>query len=180
MHVSTPVNPFRHTALNATERATLVEFDARRLDQLVPMWRASFEGGVGIVDPHPIEEQRQYFIDEVLPRNDVRFAILANELVGFIAASSEAVAQLYVHVAFQRRGIGAQLLAWAKEHSCGSLWLYTSGRNLGACAFYERHGFTAIERGFEPMWQLEDIKYHWRVGTALNGRSAQGRARADS
>jgi GNAT superfamily N-acetyltransferase len=166
--------------LNATERATLVEFDARRLDQLVPMWRASFEGGVGIVDPHPIEEQRQYFIDEVLPRNDVRFAILANELVGFIAASSEAVAQLYVHVAFQRRGIGAQLLAWAKEHSCGNLWLYTFARNLGACAFYERHGFTAIERGFEPMWQLEDIKYHWRVGTALNGRSAQGRARADS
>ena len=117
----------------------------------IAMWRASFEGGVGIVDPHPIEEQRQYFIDEVLPRNDVRFAILANELVGFIAASSEAVAQLYVHVAFQRRGIGAQLLTWAKEHSCGSLWLYTFARNLGACAFYERHGFTAIERGFEPM-----------------------------
>lgn len=33
---------------------TLVEYDSARLDELVRMWRASFEAGVGIVDPHPI------------------------------------------------------------------------------------------------------------------------------
>src|SRR2546426_10065300 len=90
------------------------------------MWRASFEARVGVIDPHPLSEQRQYFLSEVLPRNDVRLALLASDLVGFIAASAESVAQLYVRVGFQRRGIGAQLLAWAKDRSSGSLWLYTN------------------------------------------------------
>ena len=150
--------------MNTSDRATLVEFDTRRLDQLIPMWRASFEAGVGIIDPHPLSEQRQYFLTEVLPRNDVRLALLANELVGVVAASAESVAQLYVHVDFQRRGIGSQLLTWAKEHSSGALWLFTFARNRGARAFYERNGFVAIAHGFEPMWQLEDIKYSWVVG----------------
>jgi GNAT superfamily N-acetyltransferase len=128
------------------------------------MWRASFEAGVGIIDPHPLSEQRQYFLTEVLPRNDVRLALLANELVGFVAASAESVAQLYVRVGFQRRGIGSQLLTWAKEHSSGALWLFTFARNRGARAFYERNGFVAIAHGLEPIWQLEDIKYSWVVG----------------
>jgi GNAT superfamily N-acetyltransferase len=118
--------------LKPADPATLAEFDARRLDELVPMWRASFEAGVGIIDPHPLAEQRQYFLSEVLPHNQVRFALLAGELVGFVAATEESVAQLYVRVGFQRRGIGAQLLAWAKAQSDGSLWLYTFAQNAGA------------------------------------------------
>ena len=140
---------------------TLVDFDPGRLDELVQMWRASFEAGVGIVDPHPLSEQRQYFLTEVLPRNDVRLALHGDTLVGFVAASAESVAQLHVRVGFQRRGIGARLLGWAKERSGGSLWLDTFARNLGARAFYERNGFVAIAHGFEPMWQLEDVKYRW-------------------
>lgn len=140
---------------------TLVDFDPGRLDELVPMWRASFEGGVGIVDPHPLSEQRQYFLTEVLPRNEVRLALHEDTLIGFVAASAESVAQLYVRVGFQRQGIGARMLGWAKERSGGSLWLMTFARNRGARAFYERNGFVAIAHGFEPMWQLEDVKYRW-------------------
>ena len=143
---------------------TLAEFDAGCLDELIFMWRASFQAGVGIIDPHSLAEQRHYFLSEVLPRNEVRLALRGNELVGFVAASTESVAQLYVRVGFQRRGVGSKLLAWAKERSCGSLWLYTFARNLGARAFYERHGFVAIAHGFEPMWQLADIKYQWLLG----------------
>ena len=149
-------------ALTATSRTVLAAFDPSRVDELIPMWRASFEAGVGITDPHPLEEQRQYFWTEVLPGNEVRLALLDNELVGFVAASVESIAQLHVRVGFQRRGIGAQLLAWAKERSGGSLWLYTFARNVGARAFYERNGFIAIAHGFEPLWQLEDVKYKWR------------------
>jgi len=144
-----------------TSAATLVEYDARRIDELVPMWRASFEAGVGIVDPHPLSEQRDAFLTKVLQCNQVRLALVDDELVGFIAASVDSVAQLYVRVGFQRRGIGKQLLDWAKAQSSGSVWLYTFARNLGACRFYERNGFVAIARGFEPTWQLDDVKYRW-------------------
>ena len=145
-----------------TAPAELVELDTRCVDELVRMWRASFETAVGIVDPHPIEGQKRYFMEEVVPRNTVRVARVAGEMAGFVAASPESVAQLYVRLGFQRRGIGRQMLDWAKDQSDGSLWLYTFARNAGARAFYERNGFVAVAHGFEPTWQLDDVRYEWR------------------
>jgi GNAT superfamily N-acetyltransferase len=137
------------------------------------MWRASFEKGVGITDPHPLAEQRAYFQREILPCNSVRVALLQDRIVGFAAASRTSVAQLYVRLGFQRRGIGTLLLDWAKSQSEGSLWLYTFARNANACFFYERSGFEVVARGFEPTWQLEDVKYEWSV-VGQNARSPHG------
>ena len=141
----------------------LVDYDAARLDDLVPMWRASFERGVGIVDPHTLAEQRAYFLAQVLPKCDVRLALRGDALVGFVAASHESIAQLYVRVGCQQQGIGTRMLDWAKAHSAGSLWLYAFAQNRVACAFYERHGFAVAARGFEPTWRLDDVRYVWRA-----------------
>jgi ribosomal protein S18 acetylase RimI-like enzyme len=149
----------------------LEPYDAARVDELVAMWRASFEDGVGIVDPHPIAEQKRHLVERVLPDHDVRVALLGDRLVGFVAANATSVSQLYLRVGFQRRGIGRAMLAWAKERSAGSLWLYTFARNRRACAFYESQGFAAVARGFEPMWQLEDVRYEWSEDAAPGERS---------
>lgn len=140
---------------------TLVKYDASHLDALIPLWREAFEYGVGITDPHPLSEQREYFLSQVLPTHRVTLALLGAKLVGFVAASEESVSQLHVRVGFHRQGIGSTLLAWAKAHSSGRLWLYTFARNLRACAFYEKNGFVVLERGFEPIWKLDDVKYGW-------------------
>jgi GNAT superfamily N-acetyltransferase len=139
----------------------LTEYADPWRDRLVRMWRESFEFGVGITDPHPIAEQVAYFEAEVRPRNRIRLAWAADELVGFVAASREWVDQLHVRVGWHRQGIGSQLLAWAQQQSSGRLWLYTFARNRVAQAFYEHHGFRIVARGFEPTWQLDDIKYEW-------------------
>ena len=125
------------------------------------MWRSSFEHGVGITDWHPLSEQRQAFLENVLPHNTVKLAIVGEELYGFIAASAESVSQLYVRVDQHRRGIGKRMLDWAKQQSSGSLWLHTFQQSKVARAFYESQGFREVERGFEDMWQLADIKYSW-------------------
>jgi GNAT superfamily N-acetyltransferase len=140
---------------------TLIEFDQARLDGLVLMWRAGLQAAVGIIDPHPFDEHRRYVLTEVLPHNTVRLATLGARLVGFVAATPESVAQLHVRVGYWRRGIGTRLLAWAKTQSSGRLWLYTFERNHAARAFYERHGFVAVAHGFEPDWQLDNIRYEW-------------------
>ncbi len=144
-----------------TPLVELAEYQPSLLHELVLMWRASFEGGVGVADPHSIGEQEAYFLTEVLPNNEVRVAFSGGQLVGFVAATRDAVAQLYVRSGFQRLGVGSALLNWAKARSGGRLWLYTFAQNQGARAFYEKHGFVATERGFEPSWQLEDVKYCW-------------------
>lgn len=138
-----------------------IEYQASYLDQLVCLWREAFEFGVGVTDPHPLAEQREYFVSQVLPTNRVTLALLESQLVGFVASSSESVAQLHVQVGLHRRGIGSALLALSKGRSAGSLWLYAFTRNTRACQFYEKHGFVAVERSFEPNWKLEDVKYRW-------------------
>jgi ribosomal protein S18 acetylase RimI-like enzyme len=139
----------------------LVDYDASYLDALVRLWREAFEFGVGVTDPHPLAEQRDYFLAEVLPAHRVTLALLPSGLAGFVAASAESVAQLHVKVGLHRQGIGSLLLDHAKARSSGSLWLFAFARNVRACRFYEKHGFVAVARGFEPTWQLADVKYHW-------------------
>ena len=147
--------------MGAEEILALETLRDEQLPELIRMWRASFEEGVGIIDSHPIEEQETYFLSEVRPHYGVRIAMFGDSLVGFVAANRESVSQLYVRVGFHRRGIGSAMLNWAKDQSAGSLWLFTFERNRRACAFYEHHGFVAVERGFEPVWGLGDVKYQW-------------------
>jgi ribosomal protein S18 acetylase RimI-like enzyme len=77
------------------------------------------------------------------------------------------VNQLYVRVGCHGRGIGGELLRSAKQASAGSLWLYTFARNAHARRFYEHRGFLAVAFGFEPTWQLDDVKYAWGAEAPL-------------
>lgn len=147
--------------LSTGARLCIDNYREEHLGELVPMWRESFELGVGVTDPHPVEEQSRYFLSEVVPNYAVRIALLDGAMVGFVAASPTSIAQLYVRKGFHRQGIGSRLLQWAKEQSTGSLWLYTFQRNSGARAFYEHHGFTIVARGHEPNWKLDDLRYEW-------------------
>lgn len=131
------------------------------MKELVRLWRESFEFGVGVADPHPLEEQEQHLMTVVVPNNAVRLAFFKGQMVGFVAATTTSISQLYVRKGFHRRGIGSRLLHWVKEQSNGSLWLYTFERNDGARAFYERHGFKIVARGHEPNWKLDDLRYEW-------------------
>lgn len=131
--------------------------------ELVEMWRASFEQAVGVVDPHPIEEQLRYFDEKVIPQN--RVVVVCDpktaRVIAFMASTPETVAQLYVHVDHQGQGIGSTLLDSAKRESRGTLRLFTFKVNERARRFYERHGFKAIRYGFEEQFQLEDVEYQW-------------------
>jgi GNAT superfamily N-acetyltransferase len=128
---------------------------------LVEMWRESFEHGVGIKDPNPIEAQLGFFLGEVVPNNRVRIAVEGSEVVAFMASTPESIEHLYVRVQNIGQGIGSRLMALAKSESTGSLSLHTFAQNKSACRFYEHHGFAEVERESGNMWKLEAIKYQW-------------------
>lgn len=136
-------------------------FDPAEAADLVRMWRASFEHGVGIVDPHPLAEQQAFLLERLAPANTIRVARDDGGIAGFSASTPESVAALYVRVDRLGQGIGSTLLRLAQDASSGSLWLYTFARNRRARNFYQRRGFVAVAHGFEPTWQLEDVRYEW-------------------
>ena len=141
----------------------IVEYSPEYACELVQMWRDSFEQAVGIIDPHPLEEQLRALEEKIVPQNRVRVVLEkdTSAVIGFIASTSTMISLLYVHVDHQGKGIGSKLLNLAKEESGGSLRLFTFKSNTKAQRFYERQGFKIIGRGFEEMWQLEDVEYEW-------------------
>jgi len=140
----------------------LISYRPEHRGRLVALWRDSFALGVGAPVPHPLDDHLRYFDDHVLAETTVRVALRDDEPAGFVAFTPEAVMQLYVHVDHLGRGIGSRLLDLAKAASGGRLWLYTFVTNTNAQRFYERHGFEVVERGFEPVMQLGDLRYEWR------------------
>ncbi len=139
----------------------LVAYDPSDAVELVAMWRASFEHGMGIRDPNPIEGQLAFFLTEVVPQNRVRVVKHGGRVVAFSASTPESVTQLFVQVQHIGQGIGSWLIGLAKSDSSGSLWLYTFTQNHNARRFYGHHGFEEVERESENMYKLEAIKYVW-------------------
>jgi len=137
------------------------DFDLADTDELILMWRESFEQGVGIKDRNPLEKQREYFELEVRPKARVQVVKRQGQLVAFLAAHASYLAQLYVRVDHLGQGLGSMLLGLAKEQSSGVLSLHALARNTQACRFYERHGFKVVGHDLEPMWQLESVEYRW-------------------
>ena len=151
----------------AMDDTVVVEYLPKYGRELVQMWRDSFEQAVGIRDPHPFEEQLR-FLDHELIRSHSIVIVLekdAGKIVGFLAATTDMISNLYVHVDYQHKGIGSQLVNIAKQNSNGRLRLFTFECNKNAQRFYEYHGFKIVARGFEKTWQLADIEYEWCAAT---------------
>lgn len=78
--------------------------------------------------------------------------------------------QLYIHVDYQRSGIGGRLMEIARQDSPNGLELFAFQLNTQAQAFYGKHKFVEKSRGMAlhkgNSWavntgQLADIRYVW-------------------
>ncbi|MEZ4863611.1 MAG: GNAT family N-acetyltransferase [Caldilineaceae bacterium] len=140
----------------------IIAYDEQYALATVQMWRASMERALGIKDHHTWEEQLNY-LKELVQKYSVYLALdeAADQVVGFMVVGGTELDQLYIHVDYQGRGIGTQLLTLAKALSPGKLQLYTFEVNQKAQAFYEKHGFTIIGRGVESESGMADIRYEW-------------------
>lgn len=153
----------------APENITLIEYDDKYAREAVVMWRASKERVLGIKDIHSFDDHLSFLKTKLAKDNTVYLAIHqpSDSVAGIMALHGTELTQLYIHVEYQRLGIGTQLLNLAKQLSTGKLQLYTFEVNAGAQAFYEKHGFKIIGRGHENEEMLPDIRYEW-VGAEVS------------
>ena len=111
------------------------------------------------------------FFSSIKPEH-IRVAIdpESTRIVGLMVLVEHELEQLYVHVDYQKSGIGSRFLTDARRRSPECIELYTFQKNRIAQKFYLRHGFTEIARGYadpahnpwaDDRQQLADIRYRW-------------------
>lgn len=154
--------PYPGTALLRSARAD----DAGPVTRLFLASRAAAMPYLARV--HSDEATLAWMTHVVLPGTEVWVAEIGRDggeagAVGFLSLDGEELEHLYLSPEAQRRGIGTLLLAKAKERSPEGLALHAFQRNAGARAFYERHGFTAVEfsDGSRNEEQEPDVRYRW-------------------
>lgn len=142
------------------------EYRNQDFDAVTILWRVAREKLLpeGQTDTgHCFYEDQDYFRNQVLKKNHVWVVEIDNRPIAFMAMENDFIDQLYIHPDFQRRGIGRELLSFARQQSPDHLWLYTLQSNVNARAFYEKNGFVAGKFGFSPPPESEpDVEYHWR------------------
>lgn len=148
-----------------SENYLIREYREADFDAVTILWRIAREKLLpdGQTDTgHHFYEDRDYFRSQVLKNNRVWVVDLDDRPVGFMAMENDFIDQLYIHPGYQRRGIGQELLDFARRQSPEHLWLYTLQSNLNARAFYEKNGFIPEKFGFSPPPENEpDVEYHW-------------------
>ena len=154
------------------EEITFVNFRKEQGLELIKLWRKSFAHAMGIK-----EDTREEVVNEHLAYLQtynpeiIRVAVEKNEnkVVGFMAKEGNIIKDLFIHVEYQRRGLGSSFIQKAKEEEF--LTLSTFQLNKGAQKFYEFHDFVIAECGFAGFegnsWandqeELADITYEWK------------------
>jgi GNAT superfamily N-acetyltransferase len=111
---------------------------------------------------HSVAEDLGFIRDVVMREQSVTLAERDGALLGFIAETPGWVQHLYVAPDALRSGAGSALLndAQARQDAL-ELWCYAE--NAQARAFYERHGFVAVEStdGSGNEAKAPDVRYRW-------------------
>jgi GNAT superfamily N-acetyltransferase len=112
---------------------------------------------------HTDDETRDWFARIVGDRLAAWWvARVEHEVVAYMLIDGENLDHLYVRPGWQRRGVGLSLLNRGKALSPQRLELWTFQRNAKARAFYEAHGFRAVECTDGRNEENEpDVKYEW-------------------
>jgi GNAT superfamily N-acetyltransferase len=118
------------------------------------------------------EVQVVEWIEDVVLRNSIVRLVVDDRrnVGGFASVLSGVLEHLYVAPRWQGQGLGALLLAAAKEESPRGLRLHVFQRNLSARRFYERRGFKLLELrdGSSNEEGEPDAVYEW-IGSGLPG-----------
>ena len=138
-------------------------------DEIARLWMASWEStGLGGAGDASFAELRARVPREV----EAGWRLFAAELDGDLAAmlavrpADNHLDLVFVAPAFQGRGVGKALLAFAREMMPVEMWLRTSVGNERAWRWYEREGFVRERVEEQPGWSLPRAYYRWKRGTA--------------
>lgn len=134
-------------------------------DALAELFRAArAEAMPWLPNLHSADDDRRFFLEVCIPRQDVWVAELHHRVAGFAALAEGFLNHLYVHPESQGRGIGTALWARAKETYPRGFRLWVFQRNERARRFYEARGAVVLRLtdGTGNEEREPDALYEWR------------------
>ena len=100
----------------APECISLIEYNDKYARDAVAMWRASKEKSLGVHELHSFDDHLDFLRTKLVKNYTVYLAIHEpSTVVGIIAFEGTDLSQLYIHVDYQRAGIGTRLLNLARD-----------------------------------------------------------------
>jgi len=108
---------------------------------------------------HSRQGTRAWFAAALEDWTQVWLAERDGRVVGVLCLQDDHIDQLFVDSGDQRLGIGSQLIAKAFELCAGPITLHTFQKNQAARAFYEKHGFRAVDFGVSDAEGEPDVLY---------------------
>ena len=141
--------------------------------ELLRLWRKSISKAIGVEEDTRLEAVNEHL--EFLRSLNHEFIQVALEatsrmVIGFMRVEEHVIRDLFIHVDYQRQGLGSRFIQQAKKEN-DFLSLSTFELNKGAQKFYDVMGFVITDRGFASFegnsWatskdQIADITYEWR------------------
>ncbi|MGC4001238.1 MAG: GNAT family N-acetyltransferase [Anaeromyxobacter sp.] len=170
------VGPGRETGTLRFERPASVPGTVRRAQPddapaIAALFTASRRAAMpGLPELHTPADTEWFFREVVPALREVWVLEDGGPVIGFIAFGGGEIEHLYVAPGAQGRGAGARLLGLAMA-SGAPLELWTFARNAAARAFYEHHGFAAVEEtdGAGNEEREPDVRYRWDGMTRTAG-----------
>ena len=155
-----------------SDNFVFVGYEREFSNEILRLWRESFHRAIGMEEDTKQEVVREHLeVLQSLNPDFIRVALEGNtsKIIGFMRMEENIINDLFIHVDYQRQGLGSRFIQQAKEEK-EFLSLSTFELNKGAQKFYEHHDFVISRRGFasfeENPWatnqeQLADITYEW-------------------
>ena len=142
----------------------ITPYEPRWRDDTARTWRDSvLSWGFKGWEP-PTPDQFSGFVDRLAVSDKVtHLAIEDDRLLGFISIAPDGhVDHLYVAADAQGQGVGASLIAFAKNAHPGGLALMVAAPNVRGQKFYQREGFRQVETPPEhPDPRFRRYRYCW-------------------
>ncbi|MGM9612381.1 MAG: GNAT family N-acetyltransferase [Butyricicoccus sp.] len=88
-------------------------------------------------------ERNFEMVRQMLPQAEIYVALIEGEIQGFLGLEGDGIAGLFVRPGAQSRGLGRELLGYAKA-AHGRLFLHVYRKNERAVRFYQREGFHTV------------------------------------
>lgn len=135
-------------------------------DEIARVWHASWNAtGLGSEGDVSLEQLRARIPREIEAGWELFVAEAGGEIAAMLAFKREQkyLDQLFVAPAYQGRGIGKRLLAFARTAMPDEIWLRTDEGNARAIGWYEREGFVREKLERHPVRPQMMAYYRWKA-----------------